>query len=74
MIRHRSCHSLAHAPGLGSHPSGKAVLVNRLHATVNSRLLLRRYKIADRKGEESLRKVLEDFIRNCKALRQRAQA
>ncbi|CAK0779482.1 hypothetical protein CVIRNUC_004785 [Coccomyxa viridis] len=32
------------------------------------------YKIADRKGEQSLREVLEDFIRNCKALRQKAQA
>ena len=49
-------------------------MINCLHAAVNSRLLLRRYKIADRKGEQSLREVLEDFIRNCKALRQNAQA
>lgn len=49
-------------------------MINCLHAAVNSRLLLRRYKIADRKGEQSLREVLEDFIRNCKALRQKAQA
>ena len=35
---------------------------------------MRRYKIADRKGEDSLREVLEDFIRNCKPLMQKAQA
>ena len=32
-----------------------------------------RYKIGDRKGEEPLRKVLEDFITNCKALKQKAE-
>ena len=35
---------------------------------------MRRYKIADRKGEESLHQVLEDFIHNCKALKQKSQA
>ena len=32
-----------------------------------------RYKIGDRKGEEPLRKVLEDFITNCKALKQKVK-
>ena len=35
--------------------------------------LRRRYKISDRKGEEPLRKVLEDFITNCKVLKQKAE-
>ena len=32
-----------------------------------------RYKIGDREGEESLRKVIDKFIRSCKALTQKIE-
>ena len=44
-------------------------MVNCLHAAVNSRLLLRRYKFTERMGEGSLRLVLGNFVRTCKGLR-----